>query len=93
MQVSTPGQGFDAEARCHWRCAHPVEVFLVLVAMYALWVILPVEARERKGTRKIPANKIDELRFDYLPDFPLNHGWVIAYPKSLESTEKWTSAK
>lgn len=73
-----------------WSVAHPVEVFLAFVGLFVLWVFGRAEVSARKWSER---QRIDELRFDYLPRSPLENGWVIAYPKEPEGAEKWKAAK
>jgi hypothetical protein len=76
-----------------WSSRNPAGLVWIFVAVYVLWVVVRAGLSARKRAAIIPENKIDELRFDYLPDSPLSHGWVVAYAKEPVAAEKWKSAK
>src|ERR1035441_8524985 len=73
-----------------WSVQHPVQLFLLFVGFYVLWVVLRAQGLLPGGRQW---TMIDRLGFDYLPDSPLNNGWAIAYPKDGEAAGKWKSAK
>jgi len=78
-----------------------VGAFVLVLAAFALLLFIREKLRaptmqqgshlaEQRDSKSAAPAKIDEIRFDYLPQSPLQHGWSVAYGDA--TTAKWSSA-